>query len=379
MANGFADWWENGPQSFFRDSVRNINNAASSAGAWLFSQPQPRQGEGAGDQMARALGWGEPPRAAQSSRARPGGGTWEPSNPSPAPVETPLPRGTAGYISDAQRLIESLIGNQQAQRIPDVSYDPLRSDARQRASDYDAKLAAMYAQLGNSIRADAPTIRDSFQDAIDSGAQRSRDTQGAIQGASDAADQRNVENLRALGIGEAAGQIVREGRDLNSDTARAVSDAAQRGQIQGDQLATNQQASLAHNTNLAGAAELEGASQRSRIGQELSSLLASYDMAEQQANQGIAAQNASSRSSALSSILGLAGQMSNDAWRSQNYQDELSRYLYEQQAAAAANQPMDPQVSVDFLQELLQTTGAKAPEDINAYLEALLSARKFVG
>lgn len=209
-----------------------------------------------------------------------------------------------------------------------ISYDPLRNDARARASEYDARMKAMYDQLMGSIRGDAAGIQQNFQGAIDSSAERSQQTQGDIQGASDAANQRNLQQLESLGLGEAAGNIVAEGRDLNTATSRNIADAAARGQIQGDRLETNQQASLAHNTNLAGAAGLEGNLQRARIGNELSSLLAQYDMEEQAANR-------QAQQNSFGQAMSLAQALVGDDWQRQGYQDDLDRFIWEQ-----SNQPV---------------------------------------
>src|SRR5690606_33274867 len=115
-----------------------------------------------------------------------------------------------------------------------VSYDPLRNDARQRGAEYDARLEAMYNQLAQSLRNDAKEAGTRYQGAIDQSAERSADTQRNIQMASDVAADRNAEVLRNLGIEEAQGNIVRQGRDLSTQTARNVADAAARGQITGD-------------------------------------------------------------------------------------------------------------------------------------------------
>lgn len=239
-----------------------------------------------------------------------------------APVQDPTsgPRDLMSALSEAFGLVGG--GN------TGISYDPLRNDARARASEYDARMKAMYDQLMGSIRGDAAGIQQNFQGAIDSSAERSQQTQGDIQGASDAANQRNLQQLESLGLGEAAGNIVAEGRDLNTATSRNIADAAARGQIQGDRLETNQQASLAHNTNLAGAAGLEGNLQRARIGNELSSLLAQYDMEEQAANR-------QAQQNSFGQAMSLAQALVGDDWQRQGYQDDLDRFIWEQ-----SNQPV---------------------------------------
>lgn len=261
-----------------------------------------------------------------------------PQDQGPQLPETQLPMDLQSALAMAQEIL----GGPNT-----VSYDPLRQSARSQAADYDARVEAMYNQLANSIRADAPTIRANYQQSIDASEGRAADTQQAIQSSSDAAAAKNLETLQALGLGEAAGNIVAQGQDLNTATSRAVADSAARQQIVGDQLGQRQQTSLDYNTNIAGVAGLEGAEQRNRIQHELARLLAQYDVAEQQANQN-------ARQSFLSQQLGLAQALTGDAWQRQGYQDDLMRWLYEQQAAAAANQaPAVNQNVIDMINQLL--------------------------
>lgn len=242
-----------------------------------------------------------------------------------------------------------------------VDYDPLRNDARSRGAEYDARLAAMYNQLQGEMRNDGAGIQQNYQGAIDQNAMRTAEAQQSLQGASDAASDRNLQQLQALGIGEAAGNIVEEGRDLNSDTARAVQDAVARGQISGENLSQNQQSAGAHNTNLVGAAGLEGNLQRARVQSELGSLLSQYDMQEQEANQQAQQQS-------LSQAMSLAGALTDDQWKRQGYQDDLSQYLAEQQSAQQQGmQPNKLNESMQFLQQLMQS-----PQFANQDIEAIL-------
>lgn len=262
-------------------------------------------------------------------------------------------------------LMEALGYVDSSYEAPTISYDPLRNEARGRAGEYDARLNAMYNQLSNSIRDDGEGIQENYQGAIDSNAQRALDTQANIQSASDVADSRNAEVLAALGLGEAQGNIIDEGRDLNTQTAANVADAAARGQISGDALTQNQQSAGAHNANLVGAAGLEGNLQRSRVQSELAQLLAQYDMEEQQANQQAQMQAQQQRSNGLAQAIGLAGNLYSSDWDSQRYQDELAQAIYEQQAGQ--NQPNKLDQSMSFLQQLMQSPQF-ADQDIEAIL-----------
>lgn len=255
-----------------------------------------------------------------------------------------------------------------------VDYDPLRNDARARGAEYDARISAMYDQLQNRMRQDGVGVQEGYQQAIDSTADRTQSAQQNIQGASDAAAARNLQQLQALGIGEAAGNIVQEGRDLNSDTARAVQDAAARGQISGDNLQQNRQSAGTLNNSLVGAAGLEGNLQRARVQSELGSLLAQYDMEEQQARQ-------QSQQQSLAQAMSLAGALTDNDWKQRGYQDDLSRYLAEQQAAGAqANQPSKMTQSLAFLQNLMGSPQFQgySIEDLLPYIQALGGIGKLV-
>jgi hypothetical protein len=267
----------------------------------------------------------------------------------------------------------------QGAAIPFADYDPLREDAQGRGSEYDARLNAMYNQLQGSIRDDGKGLKEGYQEAIDSTGERSQQAKQDIQGASDAANERNLQQLEALGIGEAAGNIVAEGRDLNSDTARAVQDTVARGQLAGNALTSDQAGAVTHNTNLVGAAGLEGNLQRARVQSELSSLLAQYDMEEQQANQQITAQNAQAQSGAFSQAMSLANSLTGDQWQQQGYKDDLAQMMYEQEAANAPQQDKLSQ-SMSFLQQLMASEQF-ADQDMEAilpYIQALGGIGKLV-
>ena len=255
-----------------------------------------------------------------------------------APVEGPPSFDMPGSFMDF--LKEALQGSAGVGRI---SYDPQRADARNRSSEYDARLAAMYGQLQNRMRDDNTALQSTYQGAIDDSAARNAAAQQQIQAASNAADDRNAQVLANLGIEQAQGNIVNEGRDLNTQTANAVADAAARGQISGDALSRNQQSAAQAGNSLVGAVGLEGNLQRARVQNELSQLLAQYDMQEQEANRQAQQQS-------FAQAMGLANAAYDDAWRRQGYQDDMTKFLMQQSA-----QRTDPmQYSMNFIGQLQQ-------------------------
>lgn len=285
--------------------------------------------------------------------------------------ETSLP-DLQSFLAQAMELLG---GGEELGRI---SYDPARADARSRGAEYDAHLNAMYNQLQKSMRQDGTELQGAYQTGIDDTAARAAQSQQSIQGAGDAANERNMQQLQALGIGEAAGNIVGEGRDLNTQLAAAVQDAAARGQISGDALQANQASAQQANTSLVGAAGLEGNLQRARVQSELGSLLSQYDMEEQKANQQIDAQNAQMRQSRQGAGLNLAQALYGSAWDQQKYRDDLSREQYEMMSQM--NQPNKLSQSMNFLQQLMGSPQF-ADQDLEAilpYIQALGGIGKLV-
>lgn len=326
-----GDWWT--------DIVRQGQNFAGNIGQWLSGREPERFG--AGD-----YAFGITPTRArrEASRGTFGGVFQRPEAVSEeAPMQdTSLP-SFMDFIRQAQ---ESGIGGVGGDFTP-VSYDPLRNDARGRATEYDAKLASMYRQLQSEMQGGNERLDQSYAENQAGQAERGAAAQQQIQNASNVADERNAQIAENLGQGEAVARIIAEGRDLNTDTARAVQDAAARQQIGAEQLTQNRQSADEYGTRLVGAAGMEGVEQRDRIQSELASLLAQYDMQEQQANQQLQAQQQQAQQQSLSNVMGLANSMYQDSWKQREYQDELSRFLFEQQSAAA---PQDRfQLGIDRL------------------------------
>lgn len=183
-----------------------------------------------------------------------------------------------------------------------VNYDPQRATARQNASEADARLEAMYRQLRGSIDADAPVLQKAYQTAIDSTAQNAATAQAQTQAASDNAQARNDRVLANLGIQQAAGNQIQEGRDLGTQTAGNIAAQASKGQAAGDRLVSNQATALQHNTNIGNAAGLEGNLQRAVNQAKLNALLSEIDQKEQQDNAALS-ENSFSKQLSLVNLL----------------------------------------------------------------------------
>ena len=354
---------------FFTDVARQGGNFLGDQVRY-FAGKNPTGGFGLGDyafgvspERARQGQPGGLERGVRNARRGPGGIVQGLSGGRPPMGDTQLP----SFMSFLQQAMGMSGGPER------ISYDPQRADARRRGAEYDARIAAMYNQLANSMRDDGAGIQKNFQGAIDDTAARSAETQQAIQGASDSADARNMEVLRNLGIEDAQAGIIQGGRDLNTQAAGNVAEAAARGQIAGDALTQNQQAAGAHNANLVGAAGLEGNLQRARVQSELSSLLAQYDMQEQEANRQAQQQS-------LSQSMGLANALYEDAWRQQGYNDDMTRWLYEQQQAANQPAPVDPgQMGLNFIAQLQKRFPDLAMDDLLKMVQGVGTIGKLYG
>lgn len=351
------------------DYQRQGMNFVGEIPGFFTGQQQPGQGQGWGDSVLGSSPFQRPNQLGRNtSRRSLKGGI---SRGGQEMQETSLP-DLQSFLAQAMELLGG------GDELPTVSYDPLRNDARGRSAEYDARLSAMYNQLQNSMREDGTQLQGSYQTAIDDTAQRAAESQANIQGAGDAANERNMQQLQALGIGEAAGNAVSEGRDLNTQLAGAVQEAAARGQISGDALQQNQQSAAQANNSLVGAAGLEGNLQRARVQDELSQLLSQYDMQEQEANQQVAAQNAQSRQGRMSQGLNLAQALYGSEWDKINYNDQTAQSIMEMQQQA--NQPNKLNQSMQFLEQLMGSPQF-ADQDLEAilpYIQALGGIGKLV-
>lgn len=287
-------------QNAFTDISRRSDNLSDSIVRWASGRGQAAQGAGFGDSM-----WGaERPKAAPVRSTGVPKSIAAPSMPSFLDMiqkgnssASAEPQGTQA-MSFAEALQEAL------GLIPgsSISYEPQRQTLRSNASESDARLAAMYRQLSNSIAGDAAGIASNHDAAIAQSKQISDGTAASIQAAADSANAKNTENLAALGIGDAAQQTIAEGRDLNTQTAGALQNAAPLAGEYQQRLLSNKGSALDMNSTLVGAAGLEGNLQRAQNQAKLMSLLASIDMAEQEANAS-AEQNRQSTAQSLASTL----------------------------------------------------------------------------
>tara|TARA_R110002020_G_scaffold404912_1_gene614987 strand:+ start:25352 stop:26641 length:1290 start_codon:yes stop_codon:yes gene_type:complete len=327
--------------NFGIDAQRNTTNFVDTLLRGISGRGQAPQGGGLGDSMFgsrdfrqsnKPVAPGALPPDREGSRygMQRGGGAGE--------EQAPAAMGLAEYLRMAQDIMGGGGG---------VNYDPQRQLARSQAGEADARLEAMYRQLRGSVDADAAVLGSAYQEAQDSTAQNTVAAQEQTQGAADSANARNSEVLANLGIQQAQGNIIQEGRDLNTQAAAQVGDLAARGQSAGNRLVTNKASALQHNTNVGNAAGLEGNLQRASNQAKLQALLGEIDMQEQQ-------ENSAAQQNFLSQSLGLAQNM-------QGRDDDLQRsalgmandrYAAELEAQSQASQMPDLQSMLTELQRL---------------------------
>lgn len=212
-----------------------------------------------------------------------------------------------------------------------VNYDPQRQAARDNASEADMRIGAMYKQLADSIAADQPGIQAAYQQAIDATNNGSQAAQQSVQAASDAASARNQSVLANLGIGDANQQIIAQGRDANTAAANVMADMAAAQQADANALTQNQTTAVQQNRSIGSAAGLEGNLQRAQNQAKLQALLAQIDMAEQDKNASIDAQNAQAGQGNFSQAMSLAQALYGADQQRIGRQDDLARYMQSRQ------------------------------------------------
>lgn len=376
--------------SFLNDLGRNFHNFRETAWNGMTGQKQAPRGGGLGDSMyGRAAGQRVGPKVTPANRAaqrdfdRSGTSFFDPfgtANQFAPPAGNKVMRNPAeevpGYLELQQLLAaanqpqlsfsEALAQARDQVGVNRVSYDPQRQTARSNASEADARLEAMYRQLKGSIDADESKIAAAYTTARDAGNASAAQAQQAVQDASNAANARNDEVLANLGISDAQKQIIGEGRDLASQTARQVGDMGAKQQAAATNLSELQASGVQQNRSIGNAAALEGNTQRAQNQAKLQALLAQIDMKEQQDNQAAEQQAESQSMSLAQALMQSSGAARNDAYG--RYQDALNRSDGLQQAAA---QQAQAQQELNWKMNQPQDDPDARANSVNAWLAAL--------
>lgn len=229
---------------------------------FLTSQPQADYGQGLGSRAYSTdalpyTGPAETDRAASAGlRGRTGGTQY--------PVEQPTP---------IDILTEALAGYQD----PVVDYSGYRESLTGMAGDLNAQIAALYSQLGTSAQENIDRLRDIYGSA-EAGIGATYDTSAQnVRQAYESAQQQAADQMARLGIEEAAGQIL---------PTQALSQAEALSQLEtgragGLSAAARYGASAGQfGSELAQAAQMQGAEQQTAVLRALQRQLAESQLAE---------------------------------------------------------------------------------------------------
>lgn len=306
-------------------------------------------------------------------------GPFKPIDTTPVVQDTPLP-SLQDALAQAQALMKSSGWNPGYIDVNSISYDPLRNNAKQTEATNSAKLQAMYKQLTNSSKvADNKASKQSFDQAKADTKAIGNAAVNQINEAAGAASDRNAEVLKNLGLGDALVNQVKQGTDANSAAAANAATAAANSQTAQQAVAQKAQASQDYNTQMGDAYSLQGGEQVGALKQQLASLLANYDIQEQQARLSAQDKNASLAQNEQNTKMSLAQALLGNDWNQLKYNDSLAAAqaaaLQSQQNAAnqnAYNAQQSTQAN-DFLKQWV----ADNPNQNNASVAAAIAKQLF--
>jgi hypothetical protein len=192
-----------------------------------------------------------------------------------------------------------------------------RSDLQNRGATADAAIAAMYQQLQGSYGAEAPKIQQSYDQAGQGLAANGATAATNVNTAYDNARDSTTDQLAALGIEDAAGNLAGRGGNAQRAQEMAGQDIAQSTQTAQNQNTANGQAAQTYNTEMGQVAGLTGAATRGRLQGSLSEQLASLTSQEQSSRS-------QSASNSLAQAMQLAGANMDEQRYNQGREDNLS-------------------------------------------------------
>lgn len=319
---------------------RGIEKGALNVGEaiyrFLASQPQADYGQGLGSRAYSTdafpyTGPAETDRGASAGlRGRTGGTQY--------PVEQPTP-------TDA--LAEALAGYSD----PVVDYSGYRESLTGMAGDLNAQIAALYSQLGGSAQENIDRLRDIYGSA-EAGIGATYDTSAQnVRQAYESAQQQAADQMARLGIGEAAGQIL---------PTQALSQAEALSQLEtgraGGLSAASRYGASAEQfgSELAQAAQMQGAEQQTAVLRALQRQLAESQLAESMARgQGPTAREQLAQDLDLRSRL---ASPTGDPAMDQAF----SEFMAEQEFKAQQAQLDAAKLQSDLFQAILARTGDEA-------------------
>lgn len=267
-AQGVSGWLQ-GMENWSRDMARSGSNFAGDVWNWLGSRENAKPGQGFGDYLYGAT---------------PGTYSFTDNN---AALAGPSPARAQAQAADMRA---AKAGASEAPAQQDA-YDVLMGYMGNMASTNDARLKAMYQQVADYITGLTPETKQVYTDAASgyTGANKAA-TQAVNAGFGTARDQLS-RSLKALGIEDAALNIMASGQDMSQNQSAITSNL---GRILGSNLNRNtaaQTGALQNLLDLAKATQGEGARARTAYGENMQGQILNI-LKQQQESQMSAEQRA---------------------------------------------------------------------------------------
>jgi hypothetical protein len=183
---------------------------------------------------------------------------------------------------------------------PRINYDGMRKDLNDRAGSNDQRLTDVYRQLQGQYEANGPAVKAMYDKT---GEQVGANFDKAAANVDEAAKSTRNEQARmfdALGIGDAAANIVENGDDAGIAAQQAKQNLAQNQAANVSTLNQSGAAAQTFNTAMGQSAGISGANKRADLSAQLQSRMAELGMMEQKDNQQAAQQDADNQRQAAS-------------------------------------------------------------------------------
>lgn len=178
--------------------------------------------------------------------------------------------------------------------------------AKSTTAEGNARIAAMYKALDESLKGSVPIMREQTDAAIDSNREQADLSQEGVEEARNAARDAEAANLDNIAIGDS--ELLRAGRDrADSDTQFSVGQIQDRAQTQGNYLNNTLDARLTGHQGTIDASGMRGVEQQVQNERTLANMLAELEDERYAAQQQAAQRDQQSRLQAI----GLAQDMSN--------------------------------------------------------------------
>lgn len=240
-------------------------------------------------------------------------------------LESPeeMQMGLMDYLNQALGMMGGGEQGGGASAEPSIDYGSLRSALQGRASSAEERIAQSYKQLGDKYAAAGPEIAGQYGAASGAiNASHDQAVQG-IQNAADASNNMQTGMLKALGIEDAASNLLAMGGNAQRDTQLARQNVEQNRAANVGQVTNNGAAAQTFNTQMGQAAQMSGAEERSSLQQQLSSRMADLDISEQKDRASMASSQSESQGANYAQALSMAKALMDEQQFNTSRNDEL--------------------------------------------------------